>query len=62
MCSSDLWQEYRGIPLMPTYHPAYVLRNQALSVKREVWEDMMKVMERVGLPITEKQRGYFLAK
>ena len=25
------WQTYRGIPLMPTYHPAYVLRNQALT-------------------------------
>jgi len=54
------WQTYRGIPLMPTYHPAYLLRNQAKSEKRRVWEDMMQAMERIGLPLSEKQRGYFL--
>lgn len=54
------WQTYRGIPLMPTYHPAYLLRNQAKSEKRRVWEDMMQAMERVALPISEKQRGFFL--
>jgi uracil-DNA glycosylase len=54
------WREYRGIPLMPTYHPAYLLRNQALSEKRRVWEDMLQVMERLDLPISEKQRNYFL--
>lgn len=53
------WQTYRGIPLMPTYHPAYVLRNQALSEKRKVWEDMMMVMEKLGMPISEKQRKFF---
>lgn len=56
------WQTYRGIPLMPTYHPAYLLRNQALSEKRKVWEDMLQVMEKLGLPITAKQRGFFLSK
>ena len=54
------WQTYRDIPLMPTYHPAYLLRNQALSEKRKVWEDMLQVLERLGQPISEKQRGYFL--
>lgn len=54
------WRTYRGIPLMPTYHPAYLLRNQTLSEKRRVWEDMLQVMERLGLPISEKQRNYFL--
>jgi DNA polymerase len=54
------WQSYRGIPLMPTFHPAYLLRNQAMAEKRKVWEDMLKVMERLELPITEKQRGFFL--
>jgi DNA polymerase len=53
------WQTYRGIPLMPTYHPAYVLRNQALSEKRRVWEDMMMVMEKLEMPISEKQRKFF---
>ena len=54
------WQTYRDIPLMPTYHPAYLLRNQALSEKRKVWEDMLQVLEKLGQPISEKQRGYFL--
>ena len=54
------WQTYRGIPLMPTYHPAYLLRNQALSEKRRVWEDMLQVMEKLGMAISEKQRNFFL--
>ena len=54
------WQTYRGIPLMPTYHPAYLLRNQSNAEKRKVWEDLMAVMERLELPISAKQRGYFL--
>jgi uracil-DNA glycosylase len=54
------WKTYRGIPLMPTYHPAYLLRNQAPSEKRRVWEDMLQVMERLALPISAKQRNYFL--
>ncbi len=54
------WKTYRGIPLMPTYHPAYLLRNQAMSEKRKVWEDMLAVMEKLGMPISEKQRNFFL--
>jgi DNA polymerase len=54
------WRTYRGIPLMPTYHPAYLLRNQSLSEKRRVWEDMLQVMEKLALPISQKQRDYFL--
>ncbi|MCX6895807.1 MAG: uracil-DNA glycosylase [Verrucomicrobia bacterium] len=54
------WQTYRGTPLMPTFHPAYLLRNQALGEKRKVWEDMLATMERLGLPISGKQRNYFL--
>jgi DNA polymerase len=54
--------EYRGTPMMPTYHPAYLLRNQSPTEKRKVWEDLLMVMERLELPITEKQRGFFLAK
>jgi DNA polymerase len=54
------WQTYRGIPLMPTYHPAYLLRNQVLSEKRKVWEDMLGVMEKLELLISEKQRNFFL--
>jgi uracil-DNA glycosylase family 4 len=54
------WKQFREIPVMPTFHPAYLLRNQSLSEKRKVWEDLLQVMERTGMPISEKQRNYFL--
>src|SRR5436853_2293747 len=54
------WHTYNGIPLMITYHPAYLLRNQAPSEKRKVWEDMLQVLERLDRPISERQRNYFL--
>jgi DNA polymerase len=53
------WLEFQGIPLMVTFHPAYLLRNQAPSEKRKVWEDMLLVLGELGHPITEKQRQYF---
>ena len=56
------WLEYRGVPVMPTYHPAYLLRNQTIVEKRKVWEDMLLVLEKIGRPISEQQRGYFLSK
>lgn len=56
------FHDYQGIPVMITYHPSYLLHNNAMSERRKVWEDLMKVMERVGLPINEKQRGFFLPK
>jgi uracil-DNA glycosylase len=56
------WRTYRNIPLMPTFHPAYLLRNQAMSEKRRVWEDMLQVMEKLGLPISERQQAFFLPK
>ena len=56
------WHDFDGTSLMATYHPAYLLRNQALSEKRKVWEDMLMVLERLGKTITEKQRNYFLPK
>ena len=42
------FHEYHGIPVMPTFHPAYLLRNQ--SQKRVVWEDLQKVHQALGLP------------
>ena len=56
------WHEFDGIPLMATYHPAYLLRNQSLSEKRKVWEDMLLVLEKLARPISEKQRNFFLPK
>jgi DNA polymerase len=57
------WHEFAGIPLRVTYHPSYLLRSQAdLSTKRQVWEDMLAVMERLEMPVSDKQRGFFLPK
>jgi len=44
------WQSWRGIKLMPTYHPAYVLRSYTQEVRAAVWSDLQKVMAEVGLP------------
>jgi uracil-DNA glycosylase family 4 len=53
-----------GVPTMVTYHPSYLLREEKMAgggirAKRECWEDMLKVMEKAGLSISEKQRSYF---
>jgi DNA polymerase len=56
------WHQFAGIPVMPTFHPSYLLRNQSLTEKRKVWEDMLLVLERLGRPITERQRNFFLSK
>lgn len=56
------WFDFQNIPLMVTYHPAYLLRNQSLSEKRKVWEDMLQVLEKLERPISIKQREFFLPK
>jgi DNA polymerase len=56
------WREFAGRPLMVTYHPSYILRNQSNRSKRIIWEDLLQVMERAELPITPKQRGYYLER
>jgi DNA polymerase len=53
------WHTFRDIPLMPTFHPSFLLRPENASKKRLVWEDMLAVMEKLSLPISDKQRGYF---
>jgi uracil-DNA glycosylase family 4 len=41
--------DYRGIPVMPTFHPSYLVRNEGnRELKRMVWEDMQKVMVLLG--------------
>jgi DNA polymerase len=40
------WQEYQGIPLMPTLHPAYVLRQYTEENRRAVWQDLKAAFER----------------
>jgi DNA polymerase len=41
--------EYQGVKVMPTYHPSYLLHNPAK--KRDVWEDIKKVMQYLGIPM-----------
>jgi uracil-DNA glycosylase len=41
------WFDFRGAKLIPTYHPAYLLRNPA--AKSDVWKDLQKVMAHLGL-------------
>jgi uracil-DNA glycosylase family 4 len=43
------FHDYNGVPLMPTYHPSYLLRNS--HAKRDVWEDIKLVMELLDLPL-----------
>ncbi|MFA5262478.1 MAG: uracil-DNA glycosylase [Opitutaceae bacterium] len=60
------WHDYLGTPLRVTYHPSYLLRKESESklsekkAKRAAWEDFLVIMEKAGMPISEKQRGYFL--
>ena len=48
------WQNWRGIKLMPTFHPAYLLRNYTQDTRAMVWSDLQKVMAEVGLPLPKK--------
>jgi DNA polymerase len=43
------WYSFLNIPVMPTYHPAYLLRNPA--AKREVWADAQEIMRTMGLEV-----------
>lgn len=60
------WHAYADTPLRATYHPSYLLRQEGLTsasakkIKRDAWEDLLSVMERAGLPISDKQQNYFL--
>lgn len=48
--------DYEGIKLMPTFHPAYLLRNS--SGKKFVWEDMKKIMNELGLSLEKTEKDY----
>jgi DNA polymerase len=43
------WHQWRGIKLMPTFHPAYLLRSYTEENRAMVWSDLQKVMAEVGL-------------
>lgn len=60
------WSTFEGLPLMITYHPNYLLhkgkegKEAERKAKRTVWEDLLGVMAKAEVPISEKQKGYFL--
>jgi DNA polymerase len=57
------WHDLGGTPVRVTYHPSYLLQSGATgNAKRLLWEDMLDVMEKLGLPISAKQRAFFLPK
>lgn len=47
------WHAYEGIPLLPTFHPAYLLRSP--GEKRKAWEDLQEVMRRLDLPLPHRK-------
>lgn len=53
---------YCGAPVIVTHHPSYLLRTSVLAERRKLWEEMLHVMELAHLPISARQRGYFLPK
>lgn len=49
--------EYRGVPLVCTFHPSALLRDESGRMKRDVWEDMKLLLRTMGRPIPEVKRG-----
>ena len=49
------WHAWRGIKLMPTYHPAYVLRSYTYETRSAVWGDLQQVMLELGLPMPQRR-------
>ena len=56
------WLSFEGLPVLPTFHPSYLLRNASVTIKRAFWEDLLAVMTRVGLPISERQKAFYAPK
>lgn len=52
-----VWHTWRAIDVMPTYHPAYLLRNYTADARGAVWSDLQQVMARMGLPPAKGRGG-----
>jgi DNA polymerase len=50
------WQSWRGIKLMPTFHPSYVLRSYTEQVRAAVWSDLKLVLIELGLPVPNRSK------
>jgi DNA polymerase len=51
------WHEWRGIKLMPTFHPAYLLRSYTRENREMVWSDLQQVMGELGLAVASRRGG-----
>jgi uracil-DNA glycosylase len=51
------WRAWRGIRLMPTYHPSYILRQYTDQVRAAVWEDLKQVLMALDLPVPQSKRA-----
>lgn len=49
------WHEYRGIKVMPTFHPSYILRVYTPEIRGQVWSDLLQVMSELGMKIPSKK-------
>ena len=51
------WHAWRGIKLMPTFHPSYVLRVYTEEIRAAVWSDLKQVLVELGMPVPQSARG-----
>jgi len=51
------FHEWKGIPVLVTYHPAYLLPHRAPAKKKDVWEDMKMLLKAMGRPIPQRAQG-----
>jgi uracil-DNA glycosylase len=42
------WSSYKGIPVMPTFHPAFLLRQYTVENRKAMWDDMQKVLKKLA--------------
>jgi DNA polymerase len=56
------WHYFNSIPMITSYDPNYLLYNDTLETKRQFWEDMLKILMKLGKPISNKQSNYFLPR
>src|SRR5439155_7142178 len=48
------FHDYKGIPVLVTYHPAFLLPHRSPDKKRDVWEDMKMLLQKMGRPVPQK--------
>lgn len=51
------WHDWRGLKVMPTYHPAYVLRDYSPQTRAAVWSDLKQVLGLLGLPVPARKKS-----